>query len=131
MPYLSTKPDPKNPRKEIAYLEDRETLGHWAGKQIEQGVMNKYRAEWNRRSLDGLPGLRIARQDFGENLLLGDVKARVSKTGAVAGGNLVVLLLLLILTAVVSSLLTVAGLYFFDLTTFPSARGRSVWGFDL
>jgi len=41
--------------------------------------MDDYRANWNRRSLDGLPGLRVARKDFGESLWLGDVSAQVRK----------------------------------------------------
>lgn len=115
MPYLATKADPKDPAKQVAYLEDRNTLGHWAGKQIENGVMNDYRANWNRRSLDGLPGLRVARKDFGESLWYGDVKSQVKKRNGVQ----------LVLVAVLSSLSTVVALWFLgllELRNFRDAR---------
>lgn len=105
MPYLSLKADPKDESKQVPYLEDRQTLGHWAGKQIENATMHEYRANWNRRSLDGLPGLRVARKDFGETLWLGDVGAQVRKRNGV----------LLVLVAVVSALSTVATLWFLQL----------------
>ncbi|KAK5049056.1 hypothetical protein LTR84_005478 [Exophiala bonariae] len=101
VPYLSLKPDPKDASKQLPYLEDRQTLGHWAGKQIENATMHEYRANWNRRSLDGLPGLRVARKDFGERLWLGDVGAQVRKRNGV----------LLVLVAVLSSLGTVLALW--------------------
>lgn len=99
------------------------------GKQIEQGVMDKYRANWNRRSLDGLPGLRVARRDYGEYLFLGDVKAKLFKTlRASPGGNL----LLLVLVAILSSLLTAVGLYLLGLTVVkPGTSGISLWGMEL
>ncbi|KAL9109230.1 MAG: hypothetical protein Q9227_006155 [Pyrenula ochraceoflavens] len=40
--------------------KDRETLGSWAGKMEGKGEMLGYRENWNRKSLDGLPGLRAA-----------------------------------------------------------------------
>ena len=55
-----------------AYLEDRKTLGHWAGQQIEKGVMHEYRQKMNSRSLDGCAGLKVARQQRGEWMLIED-----------------------------------------------------------
>ncbi|KAJ0415193.1 hypothetical protein BJY00DRAFT_305055 [Aspergillus carlsbadensis] len=52
------------------YFKDRETLGNWAGKQVEAGTMREYQSQWNSRSLDGLPGLRTALQDKGQSPLL-------------------------------------------------------------
>ena len=53
-----------------AYLDDRNTLGHWAGQRIEKGEMDEYRQRMNSRSLDGCAGLTVARRQRGENLLL-------------------------------------------------------------
>ena len=53
-----------------AYLEDRKTLGHWAGQQIEKGVMHEYRQKMNSRSLDGCAGLKVARRQRGEWMLV-------------------------------------------------------------
>ncbi|KEF52930.1 uncharacterized protein A1O9_10836 [Exophiala aquamarina CBS 119918] len=125
VPYLAVKPDPQSPTtNQIAYLEDRNTLGHWAGKQIENGVMNDYRANWNRRSLDGLPGLRVARKDFGESLWLGDVTSQVRKRNGVH----------MALVAVFSSLATVVALWLWgvlrlreaDVEWFGRLRGLNV-----
>jgi hypothetical protein len=55
-----------------AYLEDRKTLGHWAGQQIEKGVMHEYRQKMNSRSLDGCAGLKVARRQRGEWMLVQD-----------------------------------------------------------
>ncbi|PWW71940.1 hypothetical protein C7212DRAFT_360280 [Tuber magnatum] len=61
---------------------ERETLERWAEKQIEKGGLQKYRAEWNSNSLDGLPGLRSARREKGERALwAGDLLARVKRVG--------------------------------------------------
>jgi len=59
-----------------AAFEDRETLGHWAGKQVERNLIHSYQMEWNAKSLDGLDGLKSARRDLGQSLWLGDLKAR-------------------------------------------------------
>ena len=53
-----------------AYLEDRKTLGHWAGQRIEKGEMQEYRQKMNSRSLDGCAGLKVARRQRGEYMLL-------------------------------------------------------------
>ena len=55
-----------------AYLEDRKTLGHWAGQQIEKDVMHEYRQKMNTRSLDGCAGLKVARRQRGEPILIQD-----------------------------------------------------------
>lgn len=55
-------------------LEDRKTLGHWASQQVEKDVMQEYQAKNNRRSLDGLAGLRAARRTRNEMLWLEDAK---------------------------------------------------------
>jgi len=65
--------------KEGEIWEDRETMGHWAGKKIESGEMREYRVEWNTRSLDGLVALTAARRDKGEWLWCGDVMAWVRR----------------------------------------------------
>jgi len=65
--------------KEEEAFVDRETLGHWAGKTVENGEMGEYRVKNNLRSLDGLPGLRTARRDAGQRLWVEDAKAKVAR----------------------------------------------------
>jgi hypothetical protein len=60
-------------------LGDRDTLTRWGDKEVDKGQMDDYQAEWNSRSLDGLPGLRSARRFKGEWVLLGDSLALVKK----------------------------------------------------
>lgn len=55
-----------------AYLEDRHTLGHWAGNEIEKGVMHEHGVKMNTRSKDGCAGLKAARRHKGEDLFLHD-----------------------------------------------------------
>ncbi|KAK5130661.1 hypothetical protein LTR08_001871 [Meristemomyces frigidus] len=73
VPLVSTTLDPtrihEGPR---AYLEDRNSLGHWAGQQIEKGTLDGYRERMNARSLDDCAGLRVARGARGENLQVED-----------------------------------------------------------
>ena len=57
-------------------LKDRETMGHWASRQIEKGALEEYQAQWNADSLDGLTGLRAARRKNGERLWVTDLRAR-------------------------------------------------------
>jgi hypothetical protein len=59
----------------VAGFEDRETLGHWASKRTESNTLHAYHKEWNYDSLDGLTGLKVARQDRGEILWLTDLQA--------------------------------------------------------
>lgn len=55
-----------------AYMKDRGTLGHFAKKTVDQGLMEWYQQQANMRSLDGLGGLRAARRGKGENVHLQD-----------------------------------------------------------
>jgi hypothetical protein len=112
VPYLAQKPDPENMSKQIPYLEDRHTLGHWGNKQVTAGVMNDYRSRMNSRSLDGLPGLRIARQDAGEKLWIRDVEAQIKKRNG----------LQIVLVAILSALTTVLVMYMLGLTTLPEPK---------
>ena len=57
-------------------LKDRETMGHWASKMIDKNELQKYQAQWNAESLDGLPGLSVARRDRGQRLWVTGFKAR-------------------------------------------------------
>jgi len=57
-----------------AYMKDRGTLGHFAKKTVDQGLMEWYQQQANLRSLDGLGGLRAARRGKGENVHLQDVQ---------------------------------------------------------
>lgn len=105
------KQDPENKSKQVPYLEDRHTLGHWAGKQVSQGTMNEYRSKMNNSSLDGLPGLRVARKDSGEHQLwYRDIQSQIRRRNNVQYA----------LVAIISCLLTVVSLYILGLTVFPT-----------
>jgi hypothetical protein len=65
--------------KEEEAFQDRETLGHWAGKQLEKNEMGVYQLKNNLRSLDGLPGLQTARRDALERFWIEDAKAKASR----------------------------------------------------
>lgn len=73
VPLVSSTLDParidEGPR---AYLEDRKTLGHWASQRIEKGELHEYRQKMNSRSLDGCSGLKVARRQRGEYMLVED-----------------------------------------------------------
>lgn len=53
----------------IQAMNDRDTMAEWAGGKMKKGELESYQAEWNSSSLDGLPGLRAAREKRGESLL--------------------------------------------------------------
>ena len=53
-------------------MKDRGTLGHFAKKTVDQGLMEWYQQQANMRSLDGLGGLRAARRGKGENVHVQD-----------------------------------------------------------
>jgi hypothetical protein len=55
-------------------MKDRGTLGHFAKKTVEQGLMEWYQQQANLRSLDGLGGLKAARRGKGENMHLQDAR---------------------------------------------------------
>ena len=57
-------------------LKDRETLGHWVSKKIENDTLQDYQAQWNSDSLDGLTGMRAARRKKGERMWVTGLKAR-------------------------------------------------------
>jgi hypothetical protein len=57
-----------------AYMKDRGTLGHFAKKTVDQGLMEWYQQQANLRSLDGLGGLKAARRGKGENMRLQDAR---------------------------------------------------------
>jgi hypothetical protein len=97
VPLLALKQDPKDPSELKPYLQDRETMGHWAGKKIEKGDLGLYQQEWNFDSLDGLPGLRAARRSRGERLWIGDLGTWSRRHG---------IGLQMVLIAIVSSLIT-------------------------
>ncbi|TVY42744.1 Pyridoxamine 5'-phosphate oxidase family protein [Lachnellula subtilissima] len=63
--------------KEEDAFQDRDTLGHWAGKKVERNEMGEYQMKNNARNLDGLPGLRTARRDAGERFWVEDARAKV------------------------------------------------------
>ncbi len=108
VPLLAIRPDPNDPTKQEPYLHDRDTLGHWAGKQISAGRLRDYQRDNNHESLDGLPGLRVARKDRGERLWYSDLKAKVRKQDGVWHTAFV---------ALVSAFLTVFLMQFLGWTT--------------
>jgi len=55
-------------------MKDRSTLGHFAKKTVDQGLMEWYQQQANLRSLDGLGGLTAARRGKGENVYLQDAQ---------------------------------------------------------
>jgi len=58
----------------------RETLSNWGDKTFDTGKLPGYQIQWNTKSLDGCKGLKIARRNAGEWLLMGDVQAWLKKT---------------------------------------------------
>lgn len=114
MPYLAIKPDPDDPAKQIPYLHDRDTLGHWASKQVAADTLHEYHARMNKVSIDGLPGLRRARTDAGERLWYKDMKSRIRKRTRPWEPLLI---------AVISALLTIISMYMLGLTTLDHALG--------
>ncbi len=68
---------------EKKYLEliDRQTMGHWASKQIEKGALRDYQKMNNAFSLDKLPGLRTALRDAGYTVWVSKITAWVRKVG--------------------------------------------------
>jgi hypothetical protein len=95
--------------KEEEAFVDRETLGHWAGKRVENNEMGVYRVKHNVRSLDGLPGLRSARRDKGERFWVEDFRAEVVRVGmqkeAIAVGVVVGVLIVLVVQLLQASVL--------------------------
>ena len=63
-------------------LLDRDTIGHWSRKKVENNELLDYQAEWNSSSIDGCPGLRSAMRDHGDTVWLALAKARVRRIAA-------------------------------------------------
>jgi hypothetical protein len=80
--------------------------------QVSNGAMDDYRAKMNSRSLDGLPGLRVARKDKGEYLWLRDMEAQVRRYDGLRLG----------LVALLSSLLTLVAMYLLGRLELPDLR---------
>jgi hypothetical protein len=94
-------PNPNQFQDELSVFEDRPTLAERAAWRERKGKVLEYQIETNLDSLDGLPGLRVARREAGEVLWLGDAKARMKRVlaqreGIVAGVGMTLLLLLLV-----------------------------------
>lgn len=91
-----------------AYLEDRQTLGHWAGNQIEKGVIDEYRIKMNTRSKDGCAGLKVARRQKGENLLLHDcmiwLRRTIKQREAILLGAVIAMCVMILLRAATQAL---------------------------
>ncbi|MCJ1266459.1 hypothetical protein MMC22_006344 [Lobaria immixta] len=106
VPLLSADPINGDPASidEKPVLKDRETLGHWASVTIEKGKLQKYQRDMNADSLDGLPGLRVARRDAGEHLWMTETTAHVRRIGAqkealLVGVGIGILLILVVQSA--------------------------------
>ncbi len=63
-------------------LLDRDTLGHWSRKKIENNQLLEYQAENNFSSLDGCPGMRAAMRDHGDIVWLTMARARARRIAA-------------------------------------------------
>jgi len=57
--------------------DDRATLGNWSKKTIRANKITDYRKQWNSFSLDGIPGMKMARRDKGHWILLDRMRANV------------------------------------------------------
>eukprot|EP01112_Ceratiomyxa_fruticulosa_P007776 TRINITY_DN2019_c0_g1_i2.p1 TRINITY_DN2019_c0_g1~~TRINITY_DN2019_c0_g1_i2.p1 ORF type:complete len:241 (-),score=33.59 TRINITY_DN2019_c0_g1_i2:46-768(-) len=79
----------------MSFSKERETLGSF-GTKLSNSMPNEealkgFQAKWNLKTVDGLPGLRSARKQNGEWLLVGDFKALLrrifygQREGIVAG----------------------------------------------
>jgi hypothetical protein len=60
-------------------FEDRQTIGHWAKHKMDKNELFLYQKKNNHDSLDGLTGLKSARRDSGELMLVGDIRAWMRK----------------------------------------------------
>lgn len=85
---------------ELSVFETRPTLDQWAGSKVEASKMFEYQKQNNVCSIDGLPGLKTARKDIGQWLLLADSRAsfgRIMKEkGAIAFGFIMGVLVLVL-----------------------------------
>ncbi|KAL6881810.1 hypothetical protein HDV57DRAFT_78953 [Trichoderma longibrachiatum] len=87
---------------ELAVFEQRPNLDSYSAKKFQDNKSLGYQVANNRRSLDGLPGLRAARREAGERLWVGHLKARArriaSEGEAVAVGFLFAVVLYVVLS---------------------------------
>ncbi|KFY46167.1 hypothetical protein V494_00574 [Pseudogymnoascus sp. VKM F-4513 (FW-928)] len=60
-------------------FESRETMSLWTKKKMEKNALFEYQQNNNYDSLDGLTGLKSARRDRGETMLVTDAKAWIRK----------------------------------------------------
>ena len=51
-------------------------MNDWAQKMSAKNALVGYQAEWNSKSLDGLPGLRAAMRDHGDVVWWEEIKQR-------------------------------------------------------
>ncbi len=71
--------DPKANEELKPALLDRDTLGHWSRKKVENNELLDYQAEYNSSSIDGCPGMRAAMRDHGDIVWLTLARARVRR----------------------------------------------------
>lgn len=65
-----------NLQNELAVFCNRPTLDKWARHKADANEIREYQTANNAKSMDGLPGLRLARRDAGEWIRLGDIRTR-------------------------------------------------------
>lgn len=70
-------------------FKDRKTLSDWVGKVELKNELQRYQAEWNSSSLDGLPGMRAAVRDAGERYWVLEMRAHIRRVGQQRGALLV------------------------------------------
>ena len=63
-------------------LKDRPTMNSFLTKWKAKGKLQEYQTQFNGKSLDGLPGLKVCRRDNGERLWAGDAKAWARRVDA-------------------------------------------------
>ena len=84
-------------------LEDRATLGHWAGHMVEKNTLLEYQARNNSSSLDDCPGVRASMRDNGDRVWLVLMKARIrnviAQKEALTVGFLLGVILILVIQA--------------------------------
>jgi hypothetical protein len=74
--------DGKSKLSEVSVFEERPTLDQQAGGKVEDKEVQAYHRKTNVYSIDGLPGLRAARRGVGQNIMISDMMARLSRLGA-------------------------------------------------
>jgi len=89
---------------EWSVFEDRPTMGDWARQKEKEGGVLDYQVQNNVWSLDGLPGLRVARRAAGQRLWVGDARAWVrrmlAETHGICFGFVLAVTLYLLVTRV-------------------------------